>query len=283
MKRKSLVIILILLSTPLFSAQLTLSGVPLYYWYYGCAPTSGGMLIGYWDARGYNLVDGDISTYNAAAKNAIATVDHVNDYWGVDGPGSHADNSIADFMDTSVDPASDGGTYDISYNGNSGIAQGLTDFAAWDNPDTVGVNESYAFTAVTERTTARPDLNPTGNFGFTDVINEIDQGKPLIINALLPIGGHSFVVYGYQDNPGDTNDWVAVYDTWADGTTASVGAKTESGHEWWLWDIVNTGGVDNYYFVSATTFSAPGAPEPGSMILFSLGTLMMWRKRRKND
>ena len=39
---------------------IVISGVPAYYWYRGCGPTSAGMIIGYWDGHGYsNLVVGD--------------------------------------------------------------------------------------------------------------------------------------------------------------------------------------------------------------------------------
>ena len=277
-----LVIVIALLFTPsIQAAQLVLSGVPQYYWYYGCAPTSGGMLVGYWDANGYDLVEGDISTYNATAKTAIASVDHVNDYWGTDS-GTHADNSIADFMDTSVDPLGDGGTYDISYAGKAGIAQGLQDFAAWDNPLT-STDESQPFIATTERTTARPDLNPTGNFDFDDLINQIDSGNPLTLNGVIPEGGHTIVAYGYQDNPGTTNDWVAVYDTWGDGLGGGpTNDKIEGGHEWWPWDIQNDG--DNYYWVSATTFAPTAStPEPGSLVLFGLGALAIFKKKRSSS
>lgn len=192
--RLVIILIVIFFAPQTQAAQLVLSGVPQYYWWYGCAPTSGGMLIGYWDAHGYDLVEGDISTYNTTAKNAIASVDHINNYYigtgdaaGTDS-GSHVDNSIADFMDTSVDPLSKGGTYDISYDGKAGIAQGLQDFAAWDNPLT-STDESHSFIATTERTTARPDLNPTGNFDFDDVIAQIDAGNPLTLNGVVPGGG----------------------------------------------------------------------------------------------
>ena len=285
-----LVIVIALLFTPsIQAAQLVLSGVPQYYWYYGCAPTSGGMLVGYWDANGYDLVEGDISTYNATAKTAIASVDHINDYYigtgdaaGTDS-GSHVDNSIADFMDTSVDPLGKGGTYDISYAGKAGIAQGLQEFASWDNPDTAGTNESHSFVATTERTTARPDLSPTGDFSFTDLINEIDAGNPLTLNGLVPEGGHTIVAYGYQDNPGTTNDWVAVYDTWGDGLGGGpTNDKIEGGHEWWPWDIQNDG--DNYYWVSATTFvPSASAPEPGSIILFGFGIMLLYKKKQRKN
>ena len=36
---------------------VTISDVPSYKWYHGCGPTAAGMIIGYWDAHGYdNLI-----------------------------------------------------------------------------------------------------------------------------------------------------------------------------------------------------------------------------------
>ena len=67
-----------------------ISGVPQYSWYHGCSPTSGGMLFGYWDSHASgnwsNLVDGDVSTWNATAQNMVASPEHVADYWGTPDP-----------------------------------------------------------------------------------------------------------------------------------------------------------------------------------------------------
>ena len=56
-----------------------ISGVPTYEWYYGCGPTTGGMLIGTWDGRpGYgNLFDGDASVETPATRAMIASDAHI--------------------------------------------------------------------------------------------------------------------------------------------------------------------------------------------------------------
>lgn len=274
------VLLIIFASQSLHASQLVLNGVPTYYWWYGCAPTSGGMLVGFWDGLGYNLVDGDISTFNTAAKNAIATPEHVSDYYndsysGGDNPSPHVDNCLADFMDTSVDKAQ--GATTVSDSG-AGVVDGLESFAAWDNPATPGVNESYTFTSTLEWTTV---VTPTGTFTFDDIINQINAGNPMILAVNVPGGGHAIVGYGYQDNPGTADDWIAVKDTWNDGTSSGVGAKTESGAEWWKWDVDNS---DSYYIYGGVTFIpvSAGAPEPASMILFSLGGLFMLRRKKKS-
>ncbi len=92
---------------------VTLLGVPSYIWYNGCGPTAGGMVIGYWDSRGYsNLVPGSSDWYSnqQAVKDMIASPGHVRDY--VPTPDRvatlmdpyHADDSVADFSRTSRDP-----------------------------------------------------------------------------------------------------------------------------------------------------------------------------------
>jgi hypothetical protein len=113
---------------------------PSYGWWYGCSPTSAGMMMGYYDINGYqgltygNLVPGGVAetstSYGDAAwddakvKNIIASQGYVNDYyrywdgtkWVADsncgftayqGSGDdvattpHANNCLGDFMGTS--------------------------------------------------------------------------------------------------------------------------------------------------------------------------------------
>lgn len=87
----------------------TIEGVPDYPWYYGCGPTAGGMIVGYWDARGYgNLIAGsnDWATNSTAIGDMIASPGHVRDYYNVY-PGDrvatpqdplHTDDCLADLM-----------------------------------------------------------------------------------------------------------------------------------------------------------------------------------------
>jgi hypothetical protein len=83
-----------------------LEGVPSYLWYHGCGPTAAGMIIGYWDARGYaNLVDGsnDWDTNQQGVKDMIASPGHIADYTGTPDRSEtsqelHPDDCVADFM-----------------------------------------------------------------------------------------------------------------------------------------------------------------------------------------
>ncbi len=103
-----------------------LSGVPDYQWWYGCAPTAAGMLMGYYDRNGYdgrdysNLIPGAVAglstfpstagSWTYPAQNYIASSGHVADFYrgglgavGDDRPSARAPNSLADFMGTSQD------------------------------------------------------------------------------------------------------------------------------------------------------------------------------------
>ena len=54
--------------------EVVLGGAPAYLWRDGCAPTSAGMLLGYYDAHGFpDLIPGDASTQTPAVDQAIAS------------------------------------------------------------------------------------------------------------------------------------------------------------------------------------------------------------------
>ncbi len=123
---------------------------PSYVWWYGCSPTSAGMMMGYYDQKGYdgksygNLVSGGTaesttfpltSPWNALVKTSIASQGYVNDYYryangtpdltnGGDNSGSylnsqddqaatHTPNCLADYMGSGQDWAtnSNGSTW----------------------------------------------------------------------------------------------------------------------------------------------------------------------------
>lgn len=240
-----------------------LVGVPEYFWWHGCSPTAGGMLLGYWDehptGEWRNLeTKGDISTYNATARNMIASPEHIADYWGWPdpNPGGHADNCVADFMGTSRGNLGNGGTWGYM------MPQGLVAFSNWDDPSTA-LREGYEATSRLENPTN--PWNP-GTFSYDKFVAEIDAGRPMLINLQAYIEnpnpdappeneyiwiGHSTVGYGYgmgpdpdpngsglygfnvevvvgPSNPADPAEWVdiwvpgfAILDTWGAGTAQS--------------------------------------------------------------
>ena len=107
---------------------------PNYDWWYGCSPTSAGMMMGYYDINGYagldydNLVPGGVAEMNtfgnpsALANSAIASSGHIADFWVAYGESedtsvppnppyeyadpmaqNHSFDCLADFMGTSQD------------------------------------------------------------------------------------------------------------------------------------------------------------------------------------
>ncbi len=175
-----------LAAAPCPGGETGLSDVPAYLWHRGCAPTAGGMLLGYWDAHGYeDLIPGsnDWDTNQAAIEDAIASQEHVDDYWGSDDPPPHhPDNCVADFMETSRGSLGDGVTY------LSKVDNGLRDYLAWkDYPEVSSYNVGFWS-------------------GFWDVlVQEIDQGRPLLLyvdSGSDGLADHFITAVGYDDTGG---------------------------------------------------------------------------------
>lgn len=91
-----------------------ISGVPAYIWQNGCGPTALGMVVGYYDKRGFeDLIIGDASTQTKDVNDAIACKKHYEDYsLPLDfhpkilpdksaTENTNKENCIADFMKTS--------------------------------------------------------------------------------------------------------------------------------------------------------------------------------------
>ncbi|MGI5820290.1 MAG: PEP-CTERM sorting domain-containing protein [Armatimonadota bacterium] len=236
--------------------QYWLDDVPDYLWYYGCSPTAGGNLIGYWDNQpGYeNLYAGTApmtAPHSDPIYDIITSPEHITEpYTPNECAHTNAPNSLSCFMHT--DP-SNGGSY--SWN----IATGLRRFAAWDDPNTE-VNESYDFTSFVYYAPQAhwADIFNEAAFTFNDLVREIDSGRPLLLNMSLVGGGHSVAAYGYWiDDDGDR--WFATRDTWRDGDSTGymgVDARLSSGQEWWRYthqQVVGSAG-DEYFVSSAVPF-----------------------------
>ena len=61
--------------------------IPAYFWHHGCGPTAVGMVLGYWDTKGYDLIDGDAISQTQEVNQAIASENQGN------GPGHYEDYS----------------------------------------------------------------------------------------------------------------------------------------------------------------------------------------------
>jgi hypothetical protein len=272
--------------------------MPEYKWYYGCSPTSGGMLMGYWFGKGYKkLLPGvtDPMVQDENVNNAIASKEHIEagktlgyTYGSYQ---NHEPNSIADFMQTE-----NGSTY------VDNIPIGLR---GWTNYVGLGTKMAYHDLVALGR----------GSFDYSDFKAEIDQGRPMILNLFTYAPeygwvGHSVVGYGYNDNmftllnpynkelisvPG-----FAVMDTWKNGT----GRGTQS--EWYgekhklFYSFLDNEGREWWPFLDATIthgwswknvwdwqvfdgcFYQP-VPLPGTLWLlgFPFVGLIIWRRLKK--
>ena len=77
------VVLVAALPIPSNADETVLSDVPTYFWYHGCSPASGMMVLSYWDSYGYsNLIPGSNNwdENQTAIQNAIASSGHIADY-----------------------------------------------------------------------------------------------------------------------------------------------------------------------------------------------------------
>ncbi len=182
-------------------------GVPVYTWYHGCGPTAAGMLLGYWDAKGFGeLVKGPQGNemYQSDEVNAmIASESHVEDYvYPLDGwveqpdgsfvwvdlqpdkselGGASDDDCIADFMHTSR--SADGLVYGLSY--VDMVDDALLGYASWASQgDYVGSAEVFHQSAMT----------------WEILVSEVDATRPMFFVVDWDGDGetdHSVAVVGY--------------------------------------------------------------------------------------
>lgn len=221
------------------AAQVVISGVPEYPNFYGCAPSCGAMILGYWDSHGYpHLYPGDPMPWRAELKQLVASSRHREDFWV--GPfGSKepdpwwfreprvlptARDCVADFMLTSVMltflpfPPPDG-----TYVGNADgwtspdqVSNGLEYFARWRNG-------CYGFRADHHQTVSFEDLYKS----------EIDAGRPVILFVMLgSVVDHCTVGYGYDDSDPENLNYAAM-DTFLGNEPGEV--------DWRPWSEVHGG------------------------------------------
>lgn len=235
---------IVLSGTPAQASMMVLSDVPAYYWYHGCSPTSGGMLLGYYDTLpGYSTIIADTT----------------DPYDMIASPTDGLENSIADFMDTSY-PA--GGTSDPK------IASGIEAYIEWDDP-TTAVNESYQATAWNEYTYDPEYMAPgytAGEFTWADYVAEIDAGRPMLLSWGTPAGsGHTTIGYGYDDqgHPDDPDYWlVAINTTWSGSDEPT----------WWYFDPDMSGSNPSGWNLDLGTFvQIVPVPVPAAVLLGILG------------
>lgn len=185
--------------------------VPRYLWHNGCGPTAAGMVIGFWDGRGYDdLVVGDASRITPHTETMISSSGNYHDYClSLDPSGppfpdlseepagdEHADDCLADFMKASQ--SYHGNHYGGSWNRH--VDDALLGYARHVNP---AYDPAYARIY---HESEHPD-----RLWFA-LVREVDAGHPAIF--LVDCNGddetdHFVTVIGY-----DTNHNYGLLDTW---------------------------------------------------------------------
>jgi hypothetical protein len=206
--------------------DIVLAGVPAYTWWYGCSPTSGGMIIGYYDGNGYpDLIPGDASTMTDDVKNAIASVGDgtytsgtgpsPGDTPATPGTGHIGDYALYDYVDdygeptpyqdlSELDPAAahpDDSLADFMQTSRSVlgltmggsfdpyIGEGLVDYFDWADGGT------YAGQAEMEY------VYYGSTFTLSTLASEIEAGRPVLVGVDSNGDGtpdHSSVAIGYN-------------------------------------------------------------------------------------
>lgn len=233
---------------------VTIPDVPSYLWYKGCGPTAAGMIIGYWDAHGYeNLIQGsnDCATNDYGVKLMIASPGHIAQYWPTPDCNSfpHSDNCVADFnwcsRDWTTPPTEQGwSSFGMQPDGLAGYAayRGYTGFSAW--------NETYF-----------------NDSFWTAYVGEIKAGRPVELlidtddNDAQP--DHFVTGIGY-DNSTSTLKY-ACYNTW------------DQNVHWYEFHTLSS---SNPYGIYGGTFFGP-VPEPASATLLAAGALWLLALRRR--
>ena len=229
-----------LLDAPAAAGEVLLGAVPAYKWRDGCAPTSVGMVLGYWDASGFpDLIAGDASTQTAAANQAIAShgsssaPGHWEDYAqpkeyagsGVLDDKSeepegdeHASDSIADFMQTSRSVR--GLSYGWSF--TSMVGPAFADYVALADPPTTVTAKDYYYDGYTAH-----------RLTFAVLQAEIDAGRPLVLyvdSSGDGVSDHAVTGIGYRETGGYPE--YACWDTWFTSVRWSRFREVSSGYAW---------------------------------------------------
>ena len=159
--------------------------MPYLDWSYGCSPTSGGMILGYWD---------NLSQYSSSDYSNLSKYHFYRTYspGGTDYNVSTAQQWCAFYMNTDW---SDGGTSEPD------IGPGMTGAANSSNCGSYSFTQSTSVSYTTGTNTAK--LN-----GFK---GEVDNNRPLVTS----IPGHSVACVGYEVI--GANTMMLVHNTWNEG------------------------------------------------------------------
>jgi hypothetical protein len=246
-------------SPPLSDSKsaVTISGVPSYLWRHGCGPTAVGMVVGYWDGKGFgDLIPGAAAAQTADVQQAVASGGsasspnpagserHYEDYARPEdnspnlqpddallvGRPPHVDNCLADFMRTSRSSASN--YYGWSWSND--IEPAFNNYVALRSPYYVPTTSAHYFGST---------LN------FAVVKQEIDQGRPMVFLVDSDGNGgtdHFITIIGYNDGPPQTYIY---FDTWDMATHEAEFRGMSAGCPWGVWGGWSFGLTNTFVFL----------------------------------
>ena len=196
---------------------------PSYEWNHGCAPTSAGMMMAYYDIYGYNnetynnLVPGGTAGTNFSnqglANAIIASSGHVAAYY-VDGydvsddddpEASHTADCLADFMGTSQDSVENPNGATTFYFYQDGTRITAEDILNGNDTESSGMYGIYEYLSYVGYSTISLDsiynqyvdsYVDSGGFTLEDFMAEINAGRVVLIH----VEGHTMFAYGYDDD-----------------------------------------------------------------------------------
>ena len=273
------------LELDVYSFGGSLPNASSYDWWYGCSPTSTGMLLSWYDRNGFsNLVPGgqaETSTFgdpSALVNSAIASSGHINDFYSGLSPSGgynlsgddivsplHSFDCLADFMGTSQDAYgnSNGATKFYFYNNNSPLtASDIFSYGpSYYNSDGMyGIGEYINYAgyeaAVLYNQYIYGRNGISAGFTYEQYKAEIDAGR----GVLIQLQGHTMYGYGYIDG----TDTIQVYDTWAPAGQ-NPGTMTWGGS----YNSMAQYGVTVIQII----------PEPVTIVLLGLGGLLIRRRK----
>ncbi|MDD3829085.1 MAG: C39 family peptidase [Anaerolineae bacterium] len=210
-------------------AQVVLHDVPAYLWRHGCAPTAAGMVMGYWDGRGFDaLVSGSAATQTSAVNAMIASSGNYNDYClPLDEPPTmlpdrseppagdeHPDDCVADLMKTSQS----------AYN----------NYYGWSYFNVIDDAMSGYPAMVAPQYSVTTQNRVWGDFTWTSYRAEIDAGRPVVLLVDTDADGttdHFVTGIGYDTS---TNQY-ACRDTWDTGVHWFSFAQLAPGQPWGIY------------------------------------------------
>jgi hypothetical protein len=202
------------------SGEVMVPNVPAYLWRHGCAPTSVGMVLGYYDRVYSQLIPGDASTQTEAVNQVIAsqqtatitTPQHYEDYalpmdantgttlWDkseLPAGDEHTSNCVADFMYTSRSAVS----LRYGWSWNSMVGPAFVGAVEMTTPDATPSTTDYTWDA--------------GSLTWAVVKDEIDAGRPMVFFVDSTGDGqcdHAVAMIGYRETSGYPE--YACWDTW---------------------------------------------------------------------